>query len=73
MKTFNLAIVGLGNIGTEVYKSLNKNKDIIKKKTGFKLNIIKVSAKNYKKRGIKLSKNKWEKILFHLPKIKILI
>ncbi len=50
MKTFNLAIVGLGNIGTEVYKSLNKNKDIIKKKTGFKLNIIKVSAKNYKKK-----------------------
>ena len=45
MKTFNLAIVGLGNIGTEVYKSLNKNKDIIKKKTGFKLNIFKVSAK----------------------------
>ena len=50
MKTFNLAIVGLGNIGTEVYKSLNKHKDIIKKKTGFKLNIIKVSAKNYKKK-----------------------
>ena len=62
MKTFNLAIVGLGNIGTEVYKSLNKNKDIIKKKTGFKLNIFKVSAKNYKKRRtIKIPKNKWEK------------
>ena len=59
MKTFNLAIVGLGNIGTEVYKSLNKHKDNIKKKTGFKLNIIKVSAKNYKKkRSIKISKNK---------------
>tara|TARA_B100001248_G_C27367138_1_gene449664 strand:- start:234 stop:1526 length:1293 start_codon:yes stop_codon:yes gene_type:complete len=71
MKTFNLAIVGLGNIGTEVYKSLNKNKDIIKKKTGFKLNIIKVSAKNYKKkRSIKLSKNKWEKNPLSLTKNK---
>ena len=71
MKTFNLAIVGLGNIGTEVYKSLNKNKDIIKKKTGFKLNIFKVSAKNYKKRRtIKIPKNKWEKNPLLLPKNK---
>ena len=71
MKTFNLAIVGLGNIGTEVYKSLNKNKDIIKKKTGFKLNIIKVSAKNYKKRRYKIIKKQMgKKILFHLPKNK---
>ena len=71
MKTFNLAIVGLGNIGTEVYKSLNKHKDIIKKKTGFKLNIIKVSAKNYKKkRIIKISKNKWEKNPLSLTKNK---
>ena len=61
MKTFNLAIVGLGNIGTEVYKSLNKNKDIIKKKTGFKLNIIKVSAKNYKKKRYKIIKKQMGK------------
>ena len=53
MKTFNLAIVGLGNIGTEVYKNLNKNKDIIQRKTGFKLNIFKVSAKIIKKKNYK--------------------
>jgi hypothetical protein len=28
MKTYNIAIVGLGNIGLEVYKNLLKNKKI---------------------------------------------
>ena len=39
MKEFNLAIIGLGNIGLEVYKNIKKNASDIKKKTGFKLNI----------------------------------
>jgi homoserine dehydrogenase len=39
MKTFNIAIAGLGNIGLEVYKNLAKNKKNILKKTGFKFNI----------------------------------
>ena len=47
MKTFNIAIVGLGNIGLEVYKNLLHNKNNIFNKTGFRLNIYKVSSKNF--------------------------
>jgi len=57
MKTFNIAIAGLGNVGLEVYKNLAKNKKNILKKTGFKFNISLISVKNLKKkRGIALSK-----------------
>jgi homoserine dehydrogenase len=55
MKTFNIAIAGLGNIGLEVYKNLTKNKKNILEKTGFKINISHISVKNTrKKRGISL-------------------
>ena len=37
MKEFNLAIIGLGNIGLEVYKNIKKNASDIKKKTSFEL------------------------------------
>ena len=48
MKTFNIAIAGLGNIGLEVYKNLTKNKKNILEKTGFKINISNISVrKNY--------------------------
>ena len=50
MKTFNIAIVGLGNIGLEVYKNLLKNKKNILDKTGFKINVSHVCAKNLKKK-----------------------
>ena len=50
MIEFNIGIIGLGNIGLEVYKNIKKNSSDIKKKTGFKLNILKVSAKNLKKK-----------------------
>ena len=57
MKTFNIAIAGLGNIGLEVYKNLTKNKKNILEKTGFKINISHISVKNpRKKRGISLPK-----------------
>ena len=62
MKEFNLGIIGLGNIGLEVYKNIKKNASDIKKKTGFKLNILKVSAKNIKKKSqIKIPKRLLEK------------
>ena len=58
MKTFNIAIAGLGNIGLEVYKNLTKNKKNILEKTGFKINISNISVRNpRKKRGISLPKN----------------
>ena len=59
---FNIAIVGLGNIGTELYKHLAKNKQSIKKKTNSDLVVKYVSARNKsKKRKVKIPKNKWLK------------
>jgi len=58
----NIAIVGLGNIGTNLYKHLAKNKQSIKEKTNTDLNIKYVSAKNkFKKRKIKIPRSKWLK------------
>ena len=59
---FNIAIVGLGNIGSSLYKHLVKNKKSIKDKTNINLNIKYVSAKNKsKKRSVLIPKNKWLK------------
>ena len=71
MKTFNIAIVGLGNIGLEVYKNLIKNKKNILDKTGFKINVSHVCAKNFKKnRGVSIPKKLWVSNPLDLPKIK---
>ena len=45
-KDINIAIVGLGNIGSYLYKYLNKNKNYLTKKTNMIPNIVFVSAKN---------------------------
>lgn len=67
MKQFNIGIIGLGNIGLEVYRNIKKNVSDIQKKTGFKLNVLKISAKNInKKRGIKFSKNILEKNIYKI-------
>tara|TARA_A100001011_G_scaffold272853_1_gene282127 strand:- start:6633 stop:7931 length:1299 start_codon:yes stop_codon:yes gene_type:complete len=59
-KNFNIALVGLGNIGSNLYKHLVKNKESIKKKTNSNISIKYVSAKNrFKKRNISIPKNKW--------------
>ena len=77
MKQFNIGIIGLGNIGLEVYRNIKKNALDIQKKTGFKLNVLKISAKNInKKRGIKFSKNILEKNIYKIinnPKIDIVV
>ncbi len=58
----NIAIVGLGNIGSYLYKYLKTNKEILSKKNNCVPNIIFVSAKNKnKKRKIKINKKKWLK------------
>ena len=61
-KKLNIAIVGLGNIGSYLYKYLEKNKNVIAKKTNVEPVIMYVSAKNkLKKRNVKIPKNKWVK------------
>ena len=70
----NIAIVGLGNIGSYLYKYLNKNKNILTKKNNCAPVVKYVSAKSIsKKRSIKISKNKWLKSFSEAPKKKILI
>ncbi len=64
MKTrkVNIAIIGLGNIGSYFYNYLKKNKNFLKKKTNTSANIIYVSARNFKKkRSIKFPKSIWLK------------
>jgi homoserine dehydrogenase len=60
MKTINIAIVGLGNIGTYLYKFLNDNKKILTEKNNCIPNIKYVSAKNKnKKRKVNIKSNLW--------------
>jgi len=57
---FNIAIVGLGNIGLSLLKHLNQNKKSIIEKNNVNFNVKYVSAKNKnKKRKISIPKNKW--------------
>ena len=59
-KKVNIAIVGLGNIGSYFYDVLNKNQKNIFIKTGKIPHIKYVSAKSFKKkRKIKIPKKKW--------------
>ena len=71
MRKLNIAIIGLGNIGSYLYKYLNDNKKILTEKNNC-LPIIKyVSAKNKnRKRNIKIKKNQWLKNYIDSTKIK---
>ena len=71
MKKLNIAIIGLGNIGSYLYNYLNKNKKILYKKNNCAPKIIYVSAKNLKKkRSLKIQKDKWLKNYLEATKIK---
>ena len=60
MKKLNIAIVGLGNIGSYLFKFLNENKKLLTEKNNCIPVITFVSAKNKKrKRNIKIKKNQW--------------
>ena len=62
MKKLNIAIIGLGNIGSYLYKYLNQNKKIISKKNNCIPNITYISAKNKsRKRNFKINKKIWLK------------
>ena len=60
MKKLNIAIIGLGNIGSYLFKFLNDNKKILTEKNNCTPVITYVCAKNRKKnRKIKIKKNQW--------------
>ena len=60
----NIAIVGLGQIGNYLYNEIKTKKKEIEKKTGSKIKIVAISAKNkHKKRRFKIDK----KIFFSDP------
>ena len=60
----NIAVIGLGQIGIYLYNELQKKKKIIELKTGKKINIVGISAKNKnKKRKFSIDK----KIFFSNP------
>ena len=58
MKDVGIGIIGVGNIGSYLFKEINSIKSEINKNLGFKIKIIGVAAKNSKKkRAIKINKN----------------
>ena len=62
MKKINIAIIGLGNIGSYLFKYLKNNQTILSKKNNCIPNIVYVSAKNKnKKRDFKISNKIWLK------------
>tara|TARA_B100001057_G_scaffold220210_1_gene220620 strand:+ start:12679 stop:13965 length:1287 start_codon:yes stop_codon:yes gene_type:complete len=71
MKKINIAIIGLGNIGSYLFKYLNENKKILTEKNNC-LPIIKYVSAKYKKRKrkIKIKKNQWLNNYLDATKIK---
>ena len=50
-KSINIAVVGLGQVGCYLLNELNTKKKDIQIKTGKKINIIAISAKNINKKN----------------------
>lgn len=60
MREINICIAGIGNVGSSLIKSLEKNKNLIISKSSLKINILGISGKNInKKRDFNVSKYKW--------------
>ncbi len=71
MRKINIAIIGLGNIGSYLYKYLNDNKRFLTEKNNCVPVVKYVSAKNKKrKRNIKVKKNQWLSSYLDSTKIK---
>ena len=63
-KSINIAVVGLGQVGSYLLNELNTKKKDIELKTGKKINVVAISARNInKKRQFKINK----KIFFKNP------
>ncbi len=67
-KVYNVAIIGLGQIGSYLYKEILIKKKEIQKKTGKIINVVAISAKNKnKKRKFKINKK-----IFYSDPLKII-
>ena len=61
MKKINIAIIGLGNIGSYLYKFLIKNRHQIYKKNNVMPKVVCISARNKRKnRSFAVPKKIWE-------------
>jgi homoserine dehydrogenase len=58
-EAFRIGIAGLGTVGTGVVKILQKNGAMIADRAGRPIEIVTVSARSKKDRGVDLSKYKW--------------
>jgi homoserine dehydrogenase len=62
-KSINIAVVGLGQVGSYLLNELNTKKKDIELKTGKKINVVAISARNInKKDNLKLIKEYFIKI-----------
>ena len=77
MRKIGIGIVGLGNIGSRLYKEILSKKKDIGLKTNTKINIVAISAKNFKKkRSFKVRKSIFFKNPLNItkdPKVNIVI
>lgn len=67
-KIYNIAVVGLGQVGIYLLNELNTKKKSIETKTGVRINLVAISAKNIKKKR----KFKIDKKIFHSNPLNIL-
>jgi len=60
MNKLNICIAGIGNVGSELIKSIEENKSYYEKKSSFQFNIIGISAKNKNKnRNVDINNYRW--------------
>ena len=60
MRTIKIGLLGLGNIGTGTYKTLEMNREEVESTLGAKVEIVKILEKDTERdRGIKVDKNKF--------------
>ena len=70
-KNINIAVIGLGQIGSYVLNELNTKKKDIETKTGKRIKVIAISAKNKnKKRKFKINKKIFYSNPLNILKIK---
>ena len=66
----NVGIIGFGTVGSGTVKILLENKDVLKERLGFEINLKKIATRNVnRERGIKVSDDmviKFEKKRFQL-------